>query len=428
MDFLPDEIVNLIIANTTAHELTQLSRTCKRLNRLAEPQLWTNIEFHHQSFHELSDSKHSLPKTSAPQRFYCGEPEFEYSGACKAEDFFKMLQDLLVENVERLIQLCARVKSICTAVELDTDFWQFLPYFINIKTLELYGDSSYRCQEAHKPFDPSAAPLTKLHYVKLDGTIPRPIVAWILSSCSNIEWLELALLDRPISSRETIEDDFPRLPEDLYSPPEYPTYGRLTGWAAIPQPLSNFLPWLKDGKSLMLTRLRHLQLCQPSHSNLSTRMVSYFWSTTAEVAAHKDWEKILQASCATLETLVVEQRIGIEHGDGATDETDGFFRRDQDGSGSERLSDMLERVMTEKRFPALQRVYLKGIVVGSEKRGEPIGDVPGGRFMRFLEKMGIECEARLEDGLWFDGKCGSGPSAEWHFSDDETEEELLARI
>jgi len=157
-------------------------------------------------------------------------------------------------------------------------------------------------------------------------------------------------------------------------------------------------------------------------------MVSYFWSTTAEVAAHKDWEKILQASCATLETLVVEQKIGLEHGDGACDEADGFFRRDQDGSGCERLIDMLERVMTEKRFPALQRVYLRGIVVGSEKRGKPIGDVPGGRFMRFLEKMGIECEARLGDGLWFEGEGGLGPGVEWHFSDEEAEEELLARI
>ncbi|RBR23824.1 uncharacterized protein FIESC28_03440 [Fusarium coffeatum] len=399
MDLLPDEILSFIVAHATAHELVQLSRTCKRLNRLAEPQLWTNIDFHHQSFHELSDSRHPLPKTSTPQRFYCGEPKFEYSGAYKAEDFFKMLQDLLAENVERLMQLCARIKSICTAVELDMDFWRFLPYFINIKTLELYGDLSYRCQEAHKPFDPSAAPLTKLHYVKLDGTIPRPIVAWILSSCSNVEWLELALLDRPISSRETIEDDFPRLPGDLYSPPEYPTYGRLTGWAAITQPLSSFLPCLKDGTSLMLPRLRHLQLCQPSQSNLSMRMVDYFWSTTAEVAAHKDWEKILEASCATLETLVVEQRIGIEHGDEAVNDADGFFRRDQDGLGSERLIDMLERVVIRKGFSVLQRVYLKRIVVGSEKRGKPIGDVPGGRFMRLLEKMGVECKARLGDGL-----------------------------
>ncbi|KAJ4002850.1 hypothetical protein NW752_012382 [Fusarium irregulare] len=339
-----------------------------------------------------------------------------------------MLQDLLVENVERLIQLCARIKSICTAVELDIDSWRFLPYFINIKTLELYGDSSYRCQEAHKPFDPYAAPLTKLHYVKLDGTMPKPIVAWGLSSCSNVEWLELALLDRPISSRETVEDDFPRLPEDLYSPPEYPTYGRLTQWAAIPQPLSNFMPCQKDGTSLMLPRLRHLQLCQSSHSNLSMRMVDYFWSTTAEVAAHKDWETILVSSCATLETLVIEQRIGIEHGDGAVDDADGFFRHDQDGLGSERLMNTLEKVMTETEFTALRRVYLKGIVVGSEKRGTPIGDVPGGRFMRFLEEMGIECEARLGEGLWFHGEDGLGPSAEWHFSDEETEEELLASI
>lgn len=158
-------------------------------------------------------------------------------------------------------------------------------------------------------------------------------------------------------------------------------------------------------------------------------MVNYFWSTTAEVATHKDWETILVSSCATLETLVVEQRIGIEHGDGAVDDADGFLRRDQDGLGSERLMNMLEKVMTETEFPALRRVYLKGIVVGSETRGTPIGDVPGGRFMRFLERMGIECEARLGEGLWFHGEDGSGPPVEWYSRDDEeTDEKLLASI
>lgn len=76
MVLLPNEILSLIVADVTAHELAQLSRTCKRLNRHAEPQLWTNIDFHHQGFHELSDPRHSLHKTST-QRFYCGEPKYE---------------------------------------------------------------------------------------------------------------------------------------------------------------------------------------------------------------------------------------------------------------------------------------------------------------------------------------------------------------
>ncbi|PNP82840.1 hypothetical protein FNYG_04071 [Fusarium nygamai] len=157
-------------------------------------------------------------------------------------------------------------------------------------------------------------------------------------------------------------------------------------------------------------------------------MVSYFWSTSAEVSAHKDWENILQASYETLETLSVEQQIGIEHGDGAVDDAEGFFRSDQDGLGSERLMDMLGRVLTERKFPALKRVYLKGVVVGSKVRGEPIGDVPGGRFMRFLENKGIACEARLGGGYWFDGEDGTGPPVEWDASDDDWEEELLASV
>ncbi|KAG7418272.1 hypothetical protein Forpe1208_v004374 [Fusarium oxysporum f. sp. rapae] len=157
-------------------------------------------------------------------------------------------------------------------------------------------------------------------------------------------------------------------------------------------------------------------------------MVSYFWSTSAEVSAHKDWENILRATCETLETLSVEQQLGIEHGDGAVDDAEGFFRGDQDGLGSERLMDMLEKVLTERQFPVLKRVYLKGIVVGSKERGEPIGDVPGGRFMRFLQTKGITCEARLGEGYWFHGDDGMGPPAEWEARDDDWEEELLASV
>ncbi|KAF4434842.1 hypothetical protein FACUT_7502 [Fusarium acutatum] len=426
MDSLPDEIVSIIVTNATAHELTQLCRTCKRLNRLVEPLLWTSIEFHHHTLHEACDLKQPSPMISAPQRFYHWDTG--YPGQCKAETFFEMLQDLLIEDIGRLKELCSRVESICTAVRSKIDFWQILPYFTNVKAVELYGDSSYSDQNEHETFCPYTPVLTKLRYVKLDGSIPTAVAKWILESCSTVERLELGLLDKPIGSRATMEDYFPRLPEDIYSPPEDPTYGRLRGWAVIPRPLSGFLPFHEDATPLRLPRLKHLHLCQPSQSNLSARMVSYFWSTSAEVSAHRDWENILQASCETLETLSAEQQIGIEHGDGAVDDAEGFFRSDQDGLGSERLMIMLERALTERKFPALKRVYLKGIVVGSKKRGEPVGDVPGGRFIRFLEKNGIACEARLGEGYWFAGDDGSGPPAEWDASDDNWEEELLASV
>jgi hypothetical protein len=423
MDSLPEEIVSIIMANATAHELTQLSRTCKRLNRLTEPVLWTNIGFHCYTFHEAFNSNHPSPIISASHRF--DDWDAGYLGQWKAQAFFAMLHDMLFEDIGRLKQLCTRVESICTMVRSKIDLWQILPYFTNVKALELYGDPLYFDQHAHRSFCPSSPILTKLRYVKLEGSIPTAVAKWILESCSSVERLELGLLDKPRESRATLEDDFPRLPEDIYSPPDDPTYGRLRGWAVIPRPLSGYVPFHKDAPPFRLSRLRHLHLWQPSQSYLSARMVSYFWSTSAEVSAHKDWENVLQASCETLETLSVEQRIGIEHGDGAVDDAEGFFRSDQDGHGSERLMNMLERALTAREFPALKRVYLKGIVVGSKRRGEPIGDVPGGRFMRFLENQGIACEARLGEGLWFDGEEGT---AEWDASDDDREQELLASV
>ncbi|KAF4974012.1 hypothetical protein FZEAL_9032 [Fusarium zealandicum] len=429
-DSLPGELIDIIFSNVTAHDLAQLSRTCKRLNRLAEPHLWTDIEFHHPSVHRLSDTTQPLPMVPASCRFYHWGT---YSGQWKAERLFEALLIFLSEDTNRLRRLCARVESICTTVRSKNDIWQLLPYFTNLQAIELHGDYRYFDETEHTSFDVAAPTLSKLRYAKLIGHVPVAVAAWILESGIDLERLELGMLDRGIGSKSTMGDDILRLPHDIYSPADQPTYGRLQGWAVIPRPLSGFLPRRDNGAcSLKLPRLRHLHLCQPSQSNLSARMVSYFWSTSAEVAAHLDWEQILLASSQTLETLVVEQRIGIEYGDGAVDDAEGFLRSDQEGLGSKRLMDVLEKVLTEEALPALKRVHLKGIVVGSNARGKPIGDVPGGHFMRLLEKMNVECDARLGEGCWFDGEDGATASSEWEVStedgDDPVEEELLARI
>ncbi|KAM5341261.1 hypothetical protein ACJ41O_015370 [Fusarium nematophilum] len=436
MDSLPDELITNIVSNVSAHDLTQLSLTCKRLSRLADPQLWTNLEFHHPSFHKWLEAKHPPPLMSASCRFYHAPQQ--YFSLFKADKFFKMLQSYLSQDEDRLKELCARVKSLCTAVRSPIDIWQFLPYFTNLEALELHGGFWYSDEDKRTSFDVSAPPLPRLRFAKLLGNIPRAVATWILESSAKLERLELGMVDRGIASKSTIEDDFSRLPEDVYSPDDWPTYGRLSGWAAIPRPLGGFLP-LRDngGCSLTLPRLRHLSLCQPSQGDLSSRMVSYFWSTSAEVAAHADWEQILLASRQTLETLVLEQRIGIEHGDGACGDSEYFLKDDDDGLGSKGLIDLVEEILTEETFPELRRVYLRGIVVGSDARGKPIGDVPGGRFMRFLESINVKCEARLGEGCWFDGESGDSFWAHWEASghdedededEDEEADELLARV
>ncbi|KAM0546767.1 hypothetical protein ACHAPJ_010696 [Fusarium lateritium] len=433
MDSLPDELIALIISNLTAHDLTNLSPTSKRLNRLTEPQLWANIEFHHSCFHEQLDVKHPAPMVSATRRFYHWGPDSDlFAGQLKANKFFGLLQVLQSEDLEQLKRLCARVKSICTVIRFDIDVWQLLPYFTNLEAIELYG-SQYRFEKYElTSLDASVPPLSKLRFVKLVGYIPRAVATWIMESGTNIERLELDMLDRAIESKSTMDDDFIRHPEDVYIPDDWLIYERILASATIPRPLSGFLPPRESRRCpLTLLRLQHLHLCQPSYHPYKS-MVSYFWSTGAEVATHADWTQILLASSQTLEILVVEQRIGLDYEEGSWGNADLFLKYDQSGQGSKRLMDTLEKVLTEETFPALRYVCLRGVVVGSDTHGKPIGDVPGGRFMRFLEKMGIKCEARLGEGCMFDADSGIADPTDWkvrsEIDQEPVEEEFLASV
>ncbi|KAF4457911.1 hypothetical protein F53441_264 [Fusarium austroafricanum] len=342
-----------------------------------------------------------------------------------------MLDYLLAVDINRLKQLCARVKSLCTIIQFKKDFWHLLPFFTNLNSLELYGDTLFPDKEedisfdlsallfepSALPFDQSAPTLPKLRCAKLNGVIPSAVAAWVMRSSPNIERLELELVDRGISTRSKIFFTPPMDPRNGW----YPLYSDVMEWSTVPRPLSGFLPGPEDVTSLKLPQLRHLHLCQSSHGERDW-LIQYrglFRSKSTEVAAHDDWEQILIASRHTLNTLLIEQRAGAEHDDEingkAPGDADDFlvFRRYRDGIASKGLTDMLERVLKETEFPALKRVILKGIVVGSEKYGKPIGDVPGGRLMRFLEKMNIPCEARLGEGYWLTSNCGMQPPAEW---------------
>ena len=147
-----------------------------------------------------------------------------FAGQLKAYKFFGLLQVLQSEDLEQLKRLCARVKSICTVIRFDIDVWQLLPYFTNLEAIELYG-SQYRFEKYElTSLDASVPPLSKLRFVKLVGYIPRAVATWIMESGTNIERLELDMLDRAIESKSTMDDDFIRHPEDVYIPDDWLTY------------------------------------------------------------------------------------------------------------------------------------------------------------------------------------------------------------
>lgn len=247
-----------------------------------------------------------------------------------------------------------------------------------------------------------------------------------MASGNTIERLELELLKEGIPLAMELEEILAAHPEDVNSPLRDDLGGDGDGWASIPRPLSGFLPRGPDGEyHLALPKLRYLYLCQPSDNNLDSEvMQNYFWSTHAETTAHEDWERILKASSLTLETLMLEQKIGIEDTDPESEREHQFIRSDKDGLRSERLINVIEGVLQRELFPVLKSVQLKGLAAGP--------NTPGGRFLELLKGMNIRCEARLGDGCTFDAGEGYMMLDDWEIYggvDANPEgEELLATV
>ncbi|KAM0187798.1 hypothetical protein ACHAPI_010949 [Fusarium lateritium] len=347
-------------------------------------------------------------------------------GYWKVWKFLEILRNLLSRDTDRFKILCARVRSICTVLEGKPDFWPLLPYFVNLEALELHGCNQEVAEGRHTAFDVRAPPLSKLRFVKLVGYIPACTISWLLASGDTIEQLELELLEEGIPVAQELEEILQDHPEDTHSPLREDRGGTVEGWSSIPRPLSGFLP-RRDNREhyLLLPKLRYLHLCQPSDNNLDSELMqNYFWSTHAEAAAHKDWKRILRASSQTLETLVVEQKIGIEDTDPEYEREHQFIRSDQDGLQSERLIKMLESVLSRDTFPVLDSVQLKGIAV--------VANTPGGKFMELLKGMDIRCEARLGDSCAFDMADGVASLVNWEVSNGVCKspegEELLASV
>jgi hypothetical protein len=162
---LPDDIIRMVVFNLPAHDLAQLSLTCKRLNEFAESRLWTNLEFHHSSFHEQCDKKQPPPVISGSARFYHWSP---YSpGYRKLPKLLEMLYGLLSSDVDQFEALCARVRSICTVLDGKPDFWQLLPYLVNLESLEIRGCGQEAAGAA--AFEATAPSLSKLRFASLLG-------------------------------------------------------------------------------------------------------------------------------------------------------------------------------------------------------------------------------------------------------------------
>ncbi|KAM0352990.1 hypothetical protein ACHAPU_001875 [Fusarium lateritium] len=446
LETLPVELHLRILSHLTPNDLAKSARTCKRLSDIAIPLIWNDIDLHEVGYHE---SKHELnvppPMRDPERRPYHSKQRWSHGqGAAmkakafftilQAKAFFTILQATHIKDPQRLGQLARRVRHLCTAVSptwrpRTEDYkiihpdaiqvWHLLPYFSNLETLELHG-SSYSSQKQEEQVSDISGPTPRLRFVKLWGYMPRAVPAWILRAGETLERLELGMLDRPISTNLSNAPVFTPLPhektttntdtehdDDSDSDPE--DWGSLSGEAVIPRPLGGYLS-LFDNNDPVLTKLKHLYLCQPAESDYYHHS-DYAWSKRAESACYGDWRRILQACLGTLETLVLEQRPAAEYieNDGKT-ELEWMTERTT-VRASETLRKMTREVLTGGESLALRRVYFYGMWVGAEDH-----------LRAFLEAKGIQCEARLGQWCFFNGGPGTTSWSDWDAAYDSEEE------
>ncbi|KAG9497134.1 hypothetical protein J7337_011926 [Fusarium musae] len=290
LDTLPSETQLQIFSQIAAHDLSTIARTSKRLNQIATPLLWNDIELHEEGYHE---SRHEL-KVPAPARdparrpYHLKQKWGNGQGArMKASQFFEILQMMYKENPDRLQQITPRVRHLCTVIDpswrpvneeddsVDAEaiqVWHLLPYFSSLETLELYGDY-YDSQEVEEQVSKILGSPPKLRFLKLSGYMPREVPAWLLKAGDTLERLELDMLDRPISTYLSNDPHFTPLPCEKINTDDGDAsesdYGSLADDMIIPRPLGNIFTDYGDCK-LKLPKLKHLFLAgQSAQSQLA---------------------------------------------------------------------------------------------------------------------------------------------------------------
>jgi hypothetical protein len=330
--------------------------------------------------------------------------------------------------------------------------WELLPYMTELESLELHGRHfySYDSPDKEDPVHELAGPTPRLRFAKLSGYIPRVVPAWILKAGDTLERLELAMLDRPISTSNDTMTSFIPLPHERHKiqkdhennevgsdededededdsdqeeesdhEDDESDWGSLRGEAVIPRPLGGCLSSYQDNE-LKLPKLKYLYLCQPSESDYEDSLIyEYTWSKRAEKACYSDWRKILQASIATISTLVLEQRPAADYNENKMLSEEEWMEHKVTPAASRNLLKMVQKVLeADKSQGSLRCVYLYGIFVGVLDDGMPDPAEPSGQFMEFLQGCGVEGEARVGQWCFFDQSDGW---AVWDYVNGEDE-------
>ncbi|KAI1869243.1 uncharacterized protein JN550_005873 [Neoarthrinium moseri] len=241
---IPHELFREVVSLLLLPDQAALARTCKALNHLLTPVVWSEIELHHSGTHEgidiegeisdftSGDSAKRMARELADDPAYpykqliFGPSERKYSECSfnpprwkhsyerrtdrrytvpksRAASFSgnnnqftreeKLMRVRKLVSEERWSQLAQHVRSLCMSIGVDAEVMDMISSLKSLRSLEVVGLCK---REAHAPTAPDAE-LPELENLKLRGYFSA---AWVRKICNNaarIKYLDLGILATP---------------------------------------------------------------------------------------------------------------------------------------------------------------------------------------------------------------------------------------
>ncbi|KAI1348037.1 hypothetical protein F5Y01DRAFT_328880 [Xylaria sp. FL0043] len=246
--FMPNELLHSITSLLLLPDQAALARTCKALNSLLTPIVWSDIELHHSGTHEgidieaeidsLDYRRHKgLDLRSADEA--AADPEYPYqqlvyepsprkyaqrhfdplrweqsfklrrwghcgraTNNCNRRNFQFGREEKLVgvrkiTSKERWAELAQHVRSLCMSIGVDDEVAEVIASFTRLRSLELIG---LPLENGHPPTAPEVK-LPELQNLRLRGYFSAALVRKICDNAEQITHLDLGLLATPTDDK-----------------------------------------------------------------------------------------------------------------------------------------------------------------------------------------------------------------------------------